>query len=116
MSTGERLLVIGVGNSGMDIACDACKLAKNVSVVTRHGEGYPSDMASAQQSGLHWVAPDDPDALAQAVAKLATHPEQLADEGERAFRSYARYLSNQRIRGELAAALATLGINSPACG
>ena len=85
-------------------------------VVTRHGEGYPSDMASAQQSGLHWVAPDDPDALAQAVAKLATHPEQLADEGERAFRSYARYLSNQRIRGELAAALATLGINSPACG
>lgn len=34
---GKRVLVIGVGNSGMDIACDAVKLAKSVSVVTRHG-------------------------------------------------------------------------------
>ncbi len=34
---GKDVLVIGVGNSGMDIACDACKLAKGVSVVTRHG-------------------------------------------------------------------------------
>jgi hypothetical protein len=34
---GKDVLVIGVGNSGMDIACDACKLARSVSVVTRHG-------------------------------------------------------------------------------
>jgi len=34
---GKDVLVIGVGNSGMDIACDACKLAESVSVVTRHG-------------------------------------------------------------------------------
>ena len=34
---GRDVLVIGVGNSGMDIACDACKLADSVSVVTRHG-------------------------------------------------------------------------------
>ncbi len=33
----KDVLVIGVGNSGMDIACDATKLAKSVSVVTRHG-------------------------------------------------------------------------------
>ncbi len=33
----KDVLVIGVGNSGMDIACDATKLAKHVSVVTRHG-------------------------------------------------------------------------------
>lgn len=31
------VLVIGVGNSGMDIACDATKLARSVTVVTRHG-------------------------------------------------------------------------------
>jgi hypothetical protein len=31
------VVVIGVGNSGMDIACDATKLAKSVTVVTRHG-------------------------------------------------------------------------------
>jgi hypothetical protein len=34
---GKDVLVIGVGNSGMDIACDATKLARSVSVVTRHG-------------------------------------------------------------------------------
>ena len=34
---GKDVLVIGVGNSGMDIACDACKLATSVTVVTRHG-------------------------------------------------------------------------------
>jgi hypothetical protein len=31
------VLVIGVGNSGMDIACDAAKLAKRVLLATRHG-------------------------------------------------------------------------------
>lgn len=34
---GKDVLVVGVGNSGMDIACDATKLARSVSVVTRHG-------------------------------------------------------------------------------
>jgi len=33
----KDVLVVGVGNSGMDIACDATKLARRVSVVTRHG-------------------------------------------------------------------------------
>ena len=31
------VLVIGVGNSGMDIACDACKLADRVFLATRRG-------------------------------------------------------------------------------
>ena len=34
---GQRVLVIGVGNSGMDIACDAAPLATQVLVSTRHG-------------------------------------------------------------------------------
>jgi hypothetical protein len=33
----KDVLIIGVGNSGMDIACDATKLARSVTVVTRHG-------------------------------------------------------------------------------
>ena len=33
----KDVLVIGVGNSGMDIASDATKLARSVTVVTRHG-------------------------------------------------------------------------------
>jgi dimethylaniline monooxygenase (N-oxide forming) len=34
---GQRVLVIGVGNSGMDIACDAAPLATQVLLSTRHG-------------------------------------------------------------------------------
>ena len=35
--TDKKVLVIGVGNSGMDIACDACKVADRVYLATRHG-------------------------------------------------------------------------------
>ena len=34
---GRKVLVIGVGNSGMDIACDAAKNAESVLLSTRHG-------------------------------------------------------------------------------
>ena len=35
--TDRRVLVIGVGNSGMDIACDAARCAHTVLLSTRHG-------------------------------------------------------------------------------
>jgi thioredoxin reductase len=34
---GKDVVVVGVGNSGMDIACDAAKLATRVFLVSRHG-------------------------------------------------------------------------------
>lgn len=34
---GKDVLVLGVGNSGMDLACDAAKLANTVLLATRHG-------------------------------------------------------------------------------
>ena len=34
---GKRVLVIGVGNSGMDIACDASRVAAGTFLATRHG-------------------------------------------------------------------------------
>jgi len=34
---GKDVLVIGVGNSGMDIACDAARIADRVLLATRHG-------------------------------------------------------------------------------
>lgn len=34
---GKDVLVIGVGNSGMDIACDAAAVARSVLLATRHG-------------------------------------------------------------------------------
>ena len=33
----KDVVVVGVGNSGMDIACDAAKVARSVHLVTRHG-------------------------------------------------------------------------------
>ena len=33
----KDVVVVGVGNSGMDIACDAAKVARRVYLVTRHG-------------------------------------------------------------------------------
>jgi len=35
--TDQDVVVVGVGNSGMDLACDAAKVAKSVRLVTRHG-------------------------------------------------------------------------------
>jgi hypothetical protein len=35
--TDKDVVVVGVGNSGMDIACDAAKVARSVFLVTRHG-------------------------------------------------------------------------------
>lgn len=35
--TDKDVVVVGVGNSGMDIACDAAKVAHQVFLVTRHG-------------------------------------------------------------------------------
>ena len=35
--TDKDVVVVGVGNSGMDIACDAAKVARRVYLVTRHG-------------------------------------------------------------------------------
>ncbi|MFP4235639.1 MAG: flavin-containing monooxygenase [Nitriliruptoraceae bacterium] len=34
---GQRVLVVGVGNSGLDIACDAAPIADRVLLSTRHG-------------------------------------------------------------------------------
>ena len=34
---GKDVVVVGVGNSGMDIACDAARTARSVRLVTRHG-------------------------------------------------------------------------------
>lgn len=34
---GKRVLVVGVGNSGMDIACDASRVASRTLLSTRHG-------------------------------------------------------------------------------
>ena len=75
---GKRVLVIGVGNSGMDIACDAARNAEAVYLSTRHGVhvipkyalGKPVDQLS---SPLMAYVPFPVERLAyEAIVRIAT--------------------------------------------
>lgn len=72
------VVVVGVGNSGMDIACDAAKVGKSVTVVTRHGVhvipkyafGRPADQLSSRWLG--YVPFPVERTLYEAVLRLST--------------------------------------------
>ena len=53
---GKRVLVIGVGNSGVDIACDASRMADAVHVSTRHGV-YVVPKYALGRPADHWSLP-----------------------------------------------------------
>jgi hypothetical protein len=74
---GKRVLVVGCGNSGADIACDATKSAASVSLSMRRGYwfvpkfigGHPTDMVFARRAKLPvWFTPSDAEALLTMVA------------------------------------------------
>lgn len=85
-------------------------LASGRPVVTRSAAGYPDELNSPAASGLIWVAAGNPQQLADAVARLA------ADAGERdrlgvaAAAANARHFAESRLQGQLAHALAQLGL------
>lgn len=56
--TGKDVLVIGVGNSGMDISCDAAVLARRVMLATRHGVHVVPKYALGRPFD-HWDTRDD---------------------------------------------------------
>lgn len=69
---GKRVLVIGAGNSGVDIACDVARTAASVSLSMRRGywfvpkfiAGLPADIFFRRRDGLpDWVHPPDVAAL-----------------------------------------------------
>jgi hypothetical protein len=76
---GKRVLVIGSGNSGVDIACDAARSAEHVSLSLRRGywfvpkfiAGEPTDLFFRRQNALpDWVHPPD----AASLLKLLVGP------------------------------------------
>ena len=78
---GKRVLVIGSGNSGVDIACDATKSASHVSLSLRRGYwfvpkfmgGQPTDLFLRQAKALpHWAQPPD---AAELLKLLVGSPE-----------------------------------------
>lgn len=87
-------------------------LALGRAVVTRESAAYPAPLraAPAEASGIVWVPPEAPAALAEALAALWRDPARLAFLGERATQSYDRYLSDEVVRAQLVALLASLGL------
>lgn len=80
-------------------------LACGKPLITATTPAYPEALREQTDSGIAWVAADDADALATAVAGLAAQPEQLERLGHQGHASYRRFFSVDMIRDQLRAAL-----------
>lgn len=76
-------------------------LAGGKPVITQRSAAYPTELIDNPDSGLTWIAADDPAALATAVRALAGDPDRLRIQGESAHRSYQAHFSQARIRDML---------------
>lgn len=74
---GKRVLVVGAGNSGVDIACDAARVAERTLLSLRRGywffpkhiAGIPTDVVLSGGARLpEWLRPPSLDALLELVA------------------------------------------------
>ena len=74
-------------------------------VITRSSAAYPLELAQATDSGISWVAADDPGSLAAAVRVLAGDPSAIERQGASAYRSYRKHFSTEVIRNQTACAL-----------
>jgi glycosyltransferase involved in cell wall biosynthesis len=77
-------------------------------LVTGVAPAYPAELTAASDSGITWVPMGDAREIALAVAGLAAHPERLAESGARARVSYDKWFAPEKIRAQLAEALAGL--------
>lgn len=87
-------------------------MASGRPVVTRTAPSYPPEVRDkpATETGLLWVPPADPAALAATLAKLASEPpEQWQRLGEAAAATFRTHFAEAVIRAQLAALLARLG-------
>ncbi len=66
-------------------------------VITSRSDVYPEALLNNPDSGITWVDANNPQQLGQAVASLAGSPEFIIQEGDRAYRSYVNYFSNEQI-------------------
>jgi len=81
-------------------------LASGRPVVTRGGTAYPEALRTGRgESGLVFVPPEDPAALAAAVGDLAADPARLAQLSKAARATYDSYFASAAIREQLRAVL-----------
>jgi glycosyltransferase involved in cell wall biosynthesis len=83
-------------------------LACGKPLITGAAPAYPDELRAEPRSGITWVPMNDPAALATAVAGVAAHPDQLAEEGLRARTTYERFFAPAEITEQLRAALLVL--------
>ena len=85
-------------------------LACGKPLVTRVSTAYPPELLSSADAGISWVAPNDPGALARAVAVIASAPQDLSARGRSARESYDRFFSSRIIEEKLARVLASIDL------
>ncbi len=77
-------------------------------LITRQSAAYPTDLQQHSESGLVFIPPGDPDALAAAAKNLVSQPEQLPAMGKSARLSYDRFFSEKSIHTNLLDSFAKL--------
>lgn len=77
-------------------------------VITRRSAAYPDDL-NRPGSGIAFIPPGDPNALAKSVADWASARDSLPALSSSAIASYGCHFSNAAIKGQLHDALARLG-------
>jgi len=77
-------------------------------VVTRQSDAYPAHLIDGlgEQTGLFWVRPQDPKALAECVRALANTSDKLPEYGRLAAESYRASMGPSVVRGALSDCLA----------
>ncbi len=70
-------------------------------VITRHSDAYPNEVRKDLSSGMVFVPPADPAALAGAVGNLLRQKERLPILSERAARTYTSLFSETRVHDGL---------------
>jgi glycosyltransferase involved in cell wall biosynthesis len=78
-------------------------LALGRPVITRMSLAYPEALRAtpSHESGIVWVPPESPAALAAALARLWAEPAQLAILATQAAQTFARYLSEAVVKAQL---------------
>ncbi len=74
-------------------------------VITRCSTAYPDPITDGEQSGVFQVPTDNPQALADAVIRLADSREQIIEAGLNARNTYDIYFSNALIKEKLQSVL-----------
>lgn len=86
-------------------------LASGRPMVTRKSAAFPPALMSRDDSGVLWTPPEDPDALAEAVASLAAEPRRLEARGHQARSTYAEFFSSDAVAASLKGALEALALD-----